>query len=103
MISEIPETNKKLIETIVASKPEQPRRPIDLLEDMSPEEVAILVVVRGWKGTKKELAEKLGVGYRTIKRWPSFSRVWNSIRTGEKLGEIKRGLSNGEGGFEAIA
>ncbi|TWT57779.1 hypothetical protein KOR42_11450 [Thalassoglobus neptunius] len=97
-LSKISENLSRLtsaVELLVESHLPKPR-PIDLLGDMSKEEIAIILVARGWSGTKKELAENLGVGYSTLRSWPSFSRVWNTIKSGERLGEIVR-KQNGKG------
>lgn len=67
------------------------------LDDMSNEEIAIIMVMRGKVQTKKEIAEALGLAYGTVRNWQQLRVVMDATRRGEKLGRITRGFNNGSG------
>ncbi|MDA7528066.1 helix-turn-helix domain-containing protein [bacterium] len=58
------------------------------LDDMSNEEIAIVLAARGKHKSKAAIARTLGVSRRAVHNWKRFAVAWDSLKRGEKLGRF---------------
>lgn len=73
----------------ILAKNSEPKTKPHPLDDMSNEEVAIILVMRGKAKTQRELSQVIGVSERTVRRMEKLRVMWDSLKRGEKLGRIR--------------
>ena len=85
------------------AKNSEPKTKPHPLDDMSNEEVAIILVMRGKVKTQKDIAEALSVNERTVREWEKLRVMRDSLKRGEKLGRIRKGFNNGNGEIDGFS
>lgn len=73
------------------------------LDDMSNEEIAIILVKRGKVKTKRHCAEILGLHERTVQKWQHFGVAMDAFKREKKLGRITKGFNDGEGNIDGFS
>lgn len=58
------------------------------LDDMSNEEIAIILVSRGKVESKKQIAEILNLSHGTVRNWSKLRVAMDAFKRGEKLGRL---------------
>ncbi|QDT30945.1 hypothetical protein [Thalassoglobus polymorphus] len=72
------------------------------LDELSREEQAIILLVRGTIKTKKQAAEIFGVTRQAIQKWSIFCKTFNSLKAHERIGSVRLGTRSSNGTVDGI-